>query len=224
MTEAEWHAENREPQHMVNFLMDAAFGRTKSGRRKFRLFACECCREAWTAIPDQRLKHLCVVAESVADGLLPASELEPGRHALAPLQSDSGPYGKSPSSVRVAVDMVFAAAYPTATAAAFHMTATQQPLAGAYPTDKANQRMCDMIRCIFGYRSNLQPFSRKWRTSTTIALAAAIYTDRAFDRLPILADALQEAGCEDAAILDHCRGPGPHVRGCWVVDLVLGKS
>ena len=63
-----------------------------------------------------------------------------------------------------------------------------------------------------------------WLTSTVIALAEGIYADRAFDRLPILADALQDAGCENADILDHCRGPGPHVRGCWVVDLVLGKS
>ncbi len=56
------------------------------------------------------------------------------------------------------------------------------------------------------------------------ALARSIYDDRAFDRLPVLADALEDAGCTDAAILDHCRGPGPHVRGCWVVDLILGKS
>jgi hypothetical protein len=55
-------------------------------------------------------------------------------------------------------------------------------------------------------------------------LASHIYDSRAFDRLPILADALEEAGCKDAEILAHCRGPGPHVRGCWVVDLVLGKE
>jgi hypothetical protein len=55
-------------------------------------------------------------------------------------------------------------------------------------------------------------------------LAGSIYTDSAFDRLPILADALEEAGCTDAAILEHCRAPGPHVRGCWVVDLLLGKE
>jgi hypothetical protein len=55
-------------------------------------------------------------------------------------------------------------------------------------------------------------------------LAQAIYDDRAFDRLPILADALEEAGCDTADILAHCRGPGPHVRGCWVVDLILGKQ
>ncbi|MBA4064130.1 MAG: hypothetical protein C0501_10535 [Isosphaera sp.] len=63
-----------------------------------------------------------------------------------------------------------------------------------------------------------------WRTSTVLALAQGIYGERAFDRLPILADALQDAGCEDADILAHCRGPGPHARGCWVVDLVLGKA
>jgi hypothetical protein len=54
-------------------------------------------------------------------------------------------------------------------------------------------------------------------------LAQAIYDDRAFDRLPILADALEEAGCTDADILNHCRRPGEHVRGCWAIDLVLGK-
>jgi hypothetical protein len=52
-------------------------------------------------------------------------------------------------------------------------------------------------------------------------LARGIRQEEAFDRLPILADALQEAGCDDAVVLDHCRGPGPHVRGCWVVDLLL---
>jgi len=63
-----------------------------------------------------------------------------------------------------------------------------------------------------------------WLTSTVVSLAEGIYAERAFDRLPILADALQDAGCENTDVLDHCRGPGPHVRGCWVVDLVLGKA
>jgi hypothetical protein len=55
-------------------------------------------------------------------------------------------------------------------------------------------------------------------------LAQAISDDRAFDRLPILADALEDAGCDNADILDHCRMPGEHARGCWVVDLILGKE
>jgi hypothetical protein len=62
-----------------------------------------------------------------------------------------------------------------------------------------------------------------WRTATVLALGCGIYEERAFDRLAILADALEDAGCTDRAFLDHCRGPGPHVRGCWAVDLLLGK-
>ncbi len=63
-----------------------------------------------------------------------------------------------------------------------------------------------------------------WRTPPVVALATSIYDDRSFDDLPVLADALEEAGCTDPAILDHLRGPEPHVRGCWVVDLLLGKE
>jgi hypothetical protein len=63
-----------------------------------------------------------------------------------------------------------------------------------------------------------------WLTADVRALAEAAYADRAFDRLPILADALEEAGCTDRSMLDHCRQPGEHVRGCWVVDLVFGKA
>ncbi|MBX9624322.1 MAG: hypothetical protein K2X82_10985 [Gemmataceae bacterium] len=63
-----------------------------------------------------------------------------------------------------------------------------------------------------------------WVTSAVAALAEGIYADQAFHHLPVLADALEDAGCTDEAIVAHCRGPGPHVRGCWVVDLVLGKS
>ena len=63
-----------------------------------------------------------------------------------------------------------------------------------------------------------------WRTSTALAIAQGIYDDRAFDRLPILADALQDAGCENDDILNHLRCDGPHVKGCWALDLVLGKE
>ena len=63
-----------------------------------------------------------------------------------------------------------------------------------------------------------------WRTSAVRELADALYEARDFSHMPVLADALQDAGCEDAAILGHCRGPGPHVRGCWVVDLIRGHT
>jgi hypothetical protein len=63
-----------------------------------------------------------------------------------------------------------------------------------------------------------------WNGGTVASLAQAIYDDRAFDRLPILADALEDAGCTNQDILNHCRGGTEHVRGCWVVDLLLGKK
>jgi hypothetical protein len=63
-----------------------------------------------------------------------------------------------------------------------------------------------------------------WNDGTIPKLAQAIYDERRFADLPILGDALEEAGCTDADILAHCRGGGEHVRGCWVVDLLLGKN
>jgi hypothetical protein len=81
-----------------------------------------------------------------------------------------------------------------------------------------------LVRCVFGNPFRPVAVEPDWRTSTVVALAAGIYADRAFDRLPILADALEDAGCTDTDILGHCRGDGPHARGCWVVDGVLGKS
>jgi len=81
-----------------------------------------------------------------------------------------------------------------------------------------------LVKDIFGNPFRPVAVDRSWLTSTVVSLAQGIYADRAFDRLPILADALQDAGCENADVLGHCRGPGPHVRGCWVVDLLLGKQ
>jgi hypothetical protein len=76
--------------------------------------------------------------------------------------------------------------------------------------------------------SSVTPSARSlsisWLTQDVAALAKGIYDDRAFDQLPILADALTDAGCDDQDVLKHCRGDAQHVRGCWVVDLLLGKS
>ena len=65
---------------------------------------------------------------------------------------------------------------------------------------------------------------RIWNDATLPRLARSIYQERAFDRLPILADALEDAGCDNADILNHLRGPGPHARGCWLVDLLLEQT
>jgi hypothetical protein len=81
-----------------------------------------------------------------------------------------------------------------------------------------------LLRCIVGNPFRPVTIHDSWRSEAVVALAAAIYTERAFDRLPILADALQEAECDHPDVLEHCRRAGPHTRGCWVVDSVLGKS
>lgn len=80
-----------------------------------------------------------------------------------------------------------------------------------------------LLRCIVGNPFRPVAFDPAWRSETAVALASAVYAERAFDRLPILGDALEEAGYDHPDVLGHCRGPGPHARGCWVVDGVLGK-
>jgi hypothetical protein len=85
----------------------------------------------------------------------------------------------------------------------------------------------NLIRDLFGnpFRSITIDFVwLAWNNETIPKLAEAIYDERRFADLPILADALEEAGCDNADLLNHCRQPGEHVRGCWVVDRLLGKS
>lgn len=84
--------------------------------------------------------------------------------------------------------------------------------------------LCALLREVFGNPFAPLAFDPVWRTETVLNLARGVYEDGAFERLPILADALQEAGCELPELLGHCRNPGEHVRGCWALDLVLGKS
>ena len=104
-----------------------------------------------------------------------------------------------------------------------------------HPVEKSTRR-CETARTerekyirhllneISSSQANPVTFDPRWRTSDVVGLARAIYDDRAFERMPILSDALMDAGCENEEIIGHCRGDGPHVRGCWVVDLILGKE
>jgi hypothetical protein len=84
-----------------------------------------------------------------------------------------------------------------------------------------------LFDCVFGNpfcSVSLDPAWLAWHDGCIVKLAKGIYDDRAFDRLPVLADALEDAGCTNAGILGHLRGPGPHFRGCWVADLLLGRG
>jgi hypothetical protein len=82
----------------------------------------------------------------------------------------------------------------------------------------------DLLRDIIGNPFRPVFADPSWLTSTVVALAEGIYQEKAFDRMPILADALMDAGCADDDVLTHCRSDGPHVRGCWVVDLLTGRA
>jgi hypothetical protein len=87
-----------------------------------------------------------------------------------------------------------------------------------------SQKQIRLMHCIFGNPFHPVTLEQTWLTTNVTALAQAIYDERAFERMPIIGDALEDAGCDNADILNHCRQPGEHVRGCWVVDLVLGKE
>jgi hypothetical protein len=81
-----------------------------------------------------------------------------------------------------------------------------------------------LLRDVVGNPFRRVALEPTWLTPNVTAIAANIYEERAFDRLPILADALEEAGCINTDVLSHCRGVGPHMRGCWVVDLLTGRK
>jgi hypothetical protein len=101
--------------------------------------------------------------------------------------------------------------------------ATQQGHhACAYASER--KRQAGLLSHILGNPFCAVTIFPTWQTPAVISLAQANYDDRAFDRMPILAYALEDAGCDNADILNHCRQPGEHVRGCWVVDLVLEKE
>jgi hypothetical protein len=224
MTEMEWQNQTHA-QRMANYLKQCGLPRTKAGRRKLRLFACGCCRVVWDILPDHTLRDAVLTAERFAEGLATKEELAAACTAVVRLRKDLGPFGSASTGVRVAIDMAVLAADPSAYVAAFYMTTAQISPDGPRA---AEAYVCHLIRCVFGNPFRSPTLYSSWRTATVVSLAQAIYDEGTFDRLPILADALadalEDAGCASADILSHCRRPGEHCRGCWVVDLLLAKE
>jgi hypothetical protein len=222
MTEAEWLACS-EPERMLEFLGSNA------SERKLRLYAVSCCLQMWHLMTDERSKDAVRLAERFADGIATRQERN-SIHTTLDAETHHGieqeVFGMA---FTAATDSLLESAYEAAqSATGYTWFALTDDLVEPQVsiTDKAlRDAHASFLRCVFGplpFRPiNVNP---TWRTLTVVALAEAVYDDRAFDRLPILADALEEAGCHDADILGHCRSEGEHVRGCWVVDLMLGKS
>jgi hypothetical protein len=211
---------------LLNFLRRRRVAYSKAGRRKLRLFACACCRRLWPWLTDESSRRAVEVAERFADGLSGKEELEAARRAAPP---GWGPNERLPFTgdlVRWPANAAFGVAYPEAAAAATCVAqATAQALGGdTLETYNAAWRwQCDVVREVFGNPFRpvvVDPVWLAWNDGTVRGMARDVYDERHFDRLPLLADALEDAGCADAGLLEHLRGPGPHVRGCWALDLL----
>jgi hypothetical protein len=108
--------------------------------------------------------------------------------------------------------------------AGYAAIALDKQLGRQLPAQLAEHKaLANIVRDIFGNPFRPVAFDDSWRTSTVLALASGIYAEQAFDRMPILADALQDAGCENEDILNHCREQKEHVRACWVLDLAMDR-
>jgi hypothetical protein len=218
--------------------------------RKLRLFACACCQRLLQTV---RLHpwyaHGVEVAGHFADGKATPDELERVRHYPPPdwcLQNapqfnpDEITAGGQPIRVtKLAINACWNAMEPENGVVLADCASTNAAWAATQPgtvmpddggisaarlvAEKVIQ--ANILRDIFGNPFRPIVFSAEWRTSSSVAaLARQMYESRDFGAMPILADALQDAGCDNDDILNHSRGPGPHVRGCWALDLVLRKA
>jgi hypothetical protein len=231
MTEKEWNA-CADPKAMLEFL------RGKASDRKLRLFVCSCFSRINPKYTNRKICRAVEISERYADMLATEEErmsaeanarresrMETERHhsARVALLGSTEKVLNPREAARMAAFIVAVDVFRTRIG-----TLPTWPLGN--PDFKEAMRVegatyqAPVLRCIFGplpFRAiTLEP---AWLTSTVKQLAEAINEEKAFGRLPILADALEEAGYTNADMPNHCRQRGEHVRGCWVIDLLLGK-
>lgn len=213
MTEREWLGCN-EPAMMLDLLW------SKFSDRKLRLLACATLR-LMEGVENEALALSCIkVCERYAD----AEASDEGMSEIRAIARKkwSRLHELNPSQAQEPWGLIAGAAYQLVRQDAWK-SFVEVDTAAERSGVKAYQR-AGLLREMFENPGQPPRFRAVWRTSTVLALAQAIYQERAFERLPILADALQDAGCDDPAILEHLRGENIHVRGCHVVDVVLGRE
>jgi hypothetical protein len=172
---------------------------TLSSERKLIWFALACLRGGNPPTDPSSLRLLFAL-EHYADGLLTRDQLD---------------------EAYIAEHVVDGVAFATFDVAEAELYVHHELETGGAPAS----RMCRLLDDVFGNPFHPVAFDPSWRTATAVGLAQSMYESRDFAAMPILADALEEAGCDSPDVLAHCRDPnGVHVRGCWVVDLVLGKA
>jgi hypothetical protein len=240
-----WHTDDLEKL--------LAWLRGRGSDRKFRLYACACARRVWPFLTDERSRAVVEVAERQAAGVATLSDLVARRNAAHAVVQAAAHSRTASGATRRAACAAEAAAFTDAWQAAREtalrtLDTLAQAAAGEVPgRDEHGQYpgwpgwaarhraawyrqaplLCRQLRCVFGdpfVPAAADPAWLAWQGGTVPRLARMVHDEQAFERMPILADALEEAGCADAAILDHCRQPAEHVRGCWVLDLLLEWS
>jgi hypothetical protein len=222
VTEDEW-LKATKPVEMLKA------ARCRFRHRKLRLFAVACCRLVWHLLPDERSRRAVDVAERYVDDKAVDDDLRVAAgDAEAARREDYRARGK----VR---DCVSWAAVYVADHRAFHAAENVSWTAAAAVGEADYVTQAALVRDVLGnpFRpvTPLAPAVLTWNGGTVRRLAEAAYAERELpsghllpDRLAVLADALEEAGCTDGELLGHLRGPGPQVRGCWALDLLLAKE
>ncbi len=237
MTEAEWLT-CRNPVELDCFLDSG-----ERSARKFRLLSSACCRHMWHLLTFPGSRELVELVERYADGLVEQETMEKAAEQLteslglrnrpdlrpdmvaarvvewAAWSDARGNHGNSEGAGYVLRDL------PQAQAEAEAWIEGLDRAAYLQICDRVEGAACSIVREVFGNPFRPVAVDPAWRTSDVMALGKGIYDERAFDRMPILADALQDAGCDNDDILNHLRDANAtHVRGCWALDLVLGKE
>lgn len=186
--------------------------------RKLRLFAAACARQVCHLLTDPRSLAALEVAERYADGLATVEELTAASDAAGDAASDAA------SAAWYAASAASAAASDAAGDAAGDAANAARSAAWDAAWAAAREAQCALLRDVYNPQLRPGEWTPAWVTVDARGIAQAIYAGRDFTHLPILADALEDAGCTYHEMLAHLRSPGPHVRGCWALDLVLGKK
>ena len=209
MTEQEWLG-------CGNFHQMLEYFRNGASERKLRLLCVGLCRHIWDLLDDAGCRIAVEVTEKFADKLATQEELE---RAYSNTTSATTAANKAACYT---ADSPFHFYYAGETAVCVLDAVTIFAQRSSF--DVENQFHIGLLLDLFGNRFRPITLDPTWLSPKVVSFAQGIYDARTFDRMPELADALEEAGCTDPDILAHCRGPGPHVRGCWLVDLLLGKD
>jgi hypothetical protein len=224
MTEAEWLA-CEDPWPMLGFVRGEE--RNPLPERRSRLFGVACCRRLLHLIVDSRSLKALEVTERYADGAATTDELDAAYSEAFDVEAyyaehPDRRHGKRLEALGRAANAVAGGCHEHELAEGVALEALTAADAADITDEAAAQ--ANLVRDIFGNPFRPVAFSPEWRTHTAVSLARRMYESREFSAMPILADALEDAGCDSEGVLNHCRGPGSHARGCWVVDLILAKE